>query len=64
MFCDHIQQMVCCLHKPNIKEPPNPPPRLIIYIYIYTVETVFQDTVLSGLIFLWSVLCVFSLRYF
>lgn len=25
MFCDHIQQMVCCLHKPNIQEPPTLP---------------------------------------
>lgn len=36
MFCDHIQQMVCCLHKPNIKEPPNPHPGWL-FTYIFTL---------------------------
>lgn len=66
MFCDHIQQMVCCLHKPNIKELPNPHPGGL-FTYIFTLYKQFYRIqsflVLSSLV---STLCVsvFSLRYF
>lgn len=66
MFCDHIQQMVCCLHKPNIKELPNPTPADYLHIYLHCINSFTGYSPFWSYLSLVSTLCVsvFSLRYF